>query len=217
MRPRPTLDALAAERSVRLALLLTCLPLFQVWANMLLHAALGLDWLGTRSDLTEPTLIVGYGYVPVGLEHWVPIFAGLLAPILFLQLVAMPGMAHLLSRLWGGQGTFDQTLNTLAFAMIVPNLVIGATSEWLFSAPMDLLSGHDTWWVAAMHGEFGPLVGTLWNAYVIGVYIGVQWAWAVVLGTTAIRSVQRIPAGAATSIMVVSFALWQFVLSAFVR
>ena len=82
---------------------------------------------------------------------------------------------------------------------------------------MDLLSGHDAWWVAAMHGQFGPLVSTLWNAYVIGVYIGVQWAWTIVLGTIAIRRVQRIPAGAATLIMVVAFSLWQFVLSAFVR
>ncbi len=215
--PGPTFEALAAERTVRWAVMLACLPVLQVWGNMALHVILGLDWLGTRPMLADPTFIGGFGYLRIGLAHWVPVFAGLMPLLTLLNLVFIPGVAQLMSRLWRGQGTFEQMVNTLAFATLVPNLVIAATSEWLFTAPMNLLSGHRYWWVTAMQGGFGPIIGVVWSFYVIGVYVIAQYAWAIALGSTAIRRIQRIPTWAATLTMLVSFAASMVISSTFVR
>jgi hypothetical protein len=215
--PGATFEALAAEGSLCWAILLAAVSLLQGWGNMALHAALGLDWLGTRPILTDPTYVGGFGQLKVGLDHWVPIFAALLPLLGLFNLVIVPGVAQLMSKLWDGQGSFEQMVVVLTFATGVPALSIGATSEWLFSVPMSLLSGHAYWWVAAMEGEFGPLVGTVWNAYVIGVYATLQYAWAIALGSMAIRRVQRIPLWAATATMLASFGTWMVIVTTFVR
>jgi hypothetical protein len=151
------------------------------------------------------------------MTYWVPIFAALMPLLSLLDLVLHAGVAHLMSKLWGGQGTFEQMVNTLTFASVVPNILIGGVSEWVFSAPMGLITGHSYWWNAAMQGEFGPVVGAVWNVYVLGVYIGLQWAWTIALGSMAIRRVQRIPTWAAILTMVVAFAVSMFLSSVFVR
>ena len=217
VRPGATFDALATERSVRWAVMLACLPVLQVWGNMALHAAFGLDWLGTRPMLSDPTFVGGFGHLRIGLAHWVPVFAGLMPLLAFLNLVIIPGVAQLMSRLWRGQGAFEQMVNALAFATLVPNLVIAATSEWLFSVPLALLSGHAYWWVEAMQGKFGPTVSAIWNFYVIGVYAVFQYVWAIALGSIAIRRIQRIPMGAAILTMLVSFAASMVIVTTFVR
>ncbi|MGD8968289.1 MAG: YIP1 family protein [Anaerolineae bacterium] len=216
-RPRETFEALAAEAKLRWAILLAAVSLLQGWGNIGLHAALGLDWLGTRPILTDPTYVGGFGHLRVALEHWVPIFAALLPLLGLFNLVIIPGTAQLMSRLWNGRGSFEQMVTVLTFATGVPALTIGATSEWLFSAPMSLLSGHDYWWVAAMAGEFGPVVGTVWNAYVIGIYATLQYAWAMALGSLAIRRVQKVPLWAAVVTMLVSFGTWMVIVTTFVR
>jgi len=217
VRPRTTFEALAAERTVRWAVMLVCLPVLQVWGNMALHAAFGLDWLGTRPMLSDPTFVGGFGHLRIGLAHWVPVFAALVPLLSLLNLVIVPGVAQLMSKLWHGQGAFEQMVNALAFATVVPNLVIAATSEWLFTVPMNLLSGHKYWWVTAMQGGFGPTVGAIWNFYVIGVYVIFQYVWAIALGGIAIRRIQRIPMWAATLTMLVSFAVYMVISSTFVR
>jgi len=50
---------------------------------------------------------------------------------------------------------FEQLVTPLAFATVVPAITIGATSEWLFGVPINLISGHLYWWVAEMSGELG--------------------------------------------------------------
>ncbi len=217
VRPGPTFEALALERGVRWAVALACLPVLQIWGNILLHAAFGHDWLGTRGILPNPTYVGGFGHLQVGLESWVPIFAALMPFLALFGLAFTPGAAHLLSKLWGGKGTFEQMVNTLAFATIVPNLVIGATTEWLFGVPIDLLSGQPYWWTAAMYGKLGPIVGTAWNTYVFGVYIGLQYLWMIVLGSLAIRRVQRVPRWAAVLVMLVLFGATMLVDATFVR
>jgi len=217
VHPYATFEALAAERTVRWAVMLACLPVLQVWGNMALHAVLSLDWLGTRPMLSDPTFVGGFGHLRIGLAHWVPVFAALMPLLSLFNLVITPGVAQLMSKLWRGQGSFEQMVNTLAFATIVPNMVIAATSEWLFTAPMNLLSGHKYWWVMAMQGEFGPTIGVIWNFYVIGVYVILQYAWAIRLGSIAIHRIQRIPMWAAVLSMTVSFLILLFTLSIFVR
>lgn len=215
--PRTNFDALAAERSLRWALVAAALPVLQVWGNVVLHGVFGLDWLGTKPLLADPTFVAGFGQWRVNLANWVPLFVALMPLLALFDFVLYPGIVHLMSKLWGGQGTFEQMVNTLTFAAVVPGIVVGALSEWLFSVPMDLISGHPYWWNAAMQGEFGPVVGGIWNSYVFGVYIGLQWAWIVALGSIAIRRVQRIPAWAAILTMIVAFAVATFLSSVFVR
>ncbi len=216
-RPGPTFEALAAQSTVRWALIAASLGPLQVWANMALHAVFRLDWLGTRPDLREPTFVGGFGYLRVGLANWVPIFAALMPLLFLLKPVVMPGVAQLMGKLWHGQGTFEQMVNTIAFAAAIPATVMGGASEWLFGVPIDLLSGHGYWWTAAMHGEFGSYVGTIWNFYVIGVYTTFQYGWIIALGAIAIRRIQRIPVWAAVLTSFVGFAVYMLIASVFVR
>jgi hypothetical protein len=122
-----------------------------------------------------------------------------------------------MSKLWYGQGTFEQMVNILTFTSVVPNIVVGGISEWIFSVPMDLITGHPYWWNAAMQGEFGPVVGAVWNFYVLCVYIGLQWAWIIALGSIAIQRIQHIPTWAAILTMLVAFSISMFLSSVFVR
>ena len=217
VRPGPTFEKLAAERSVRWAIVLSAVSLLQGWGNIALHEALGFDWLGTRPLLSNPTLVSGFGHLQVGLEHWVPLFAGILPLVSLYGLVIVPGVTQLMSKLWGGHGSFEEMVAVLTYATSVPGLTIAATSEWLFSAPMDLLSGHPYWWVAAMEGEFGPLVAALWNGYVVGIYGVVHYVWAIALGSLAIRRVQQIPLCAAVLTMLISFGSWMAIVTTVVR
>ncbi len=217
VRPRATFHSLAREPTVRFAVMLAGLNLLLGWGNMLLHAATGFDWLGTRANLPDPVYVGGMGYWQAPLAGWVPIFAALEPVLALLGLTLLPGAAHLIAKLWRGQGTFEGTVTALAFAVGVPALLIGQASEWLFGVPMDLIAGHPYFWTAAMAGDFGPVVAAVWNAYVIGVYSIVQYGAMVVLGAVAIRTVQKIPAWAAAVTMLVSFAAWMLVVSTFVR
>jgi hypothetical protein len=217
VRPRAAFDALAAEPTVRWGIAAAALPVLQVWGNVALHTILGLDWLGTAPYLPDPTFVGGYGHWQVELADWVPVFVALMPLIILLDLLVYAGLAQLMGRLWRGQGTFEQMFNTLTFATVVPNMVIGGISEWVFSAPMSLITGHPYWWNAAMQGEFGPVVGATWNVYVMGVYIGAQWVWTITLGSMAIRRVQRIPAWAAVATMLAGFAVATFLSTVFVR
>jgi hypothetical protein len=217
VRPEAAMDALAAERTVRWAIAAASLPVLQVWGNVALHMAFGLDWLGTKPLLADPTFVGGFGQWRVTRAEWVPVFVTILPMLALFNLVVNAGVAHLMSKLWNGRGTFEQMVNTLAFAAVVPSIVIGGVSEWVFSVPMDLITGHPFWWTAAMSDEFGPVAGLVWNSYVLGVYIGFQWVWIVALGSVAIRRVQRIPTWSAVLTMVITFALSMFLSSVFVR
>ena len=217
VHPRVTFDALASQRTLRWALMLATLPILQVWGNIALHSAFGLDWLGTRPILANPTFIAGFGHWRIELTNWVPIFAALMPLLVLLSLVIIPGVVQLMSKLWQGQGTFEQTVNGIDFATIVPVIVVGATSEWVFGVPADLLSGHPYWWNAAMQGEFGEAISAVWNFYVIGIYVTFQYGWQIVLGSIAIRRIHRIPVWAAILSMVVAFGIMMFIDSIFVR
>jgi hypothetical protein len=215
--PGRTLDALATERSVRWGLAAASLGVLQVWGNMALHAVAGLDWLGTRGLLTDPTLVVGFGQVPLRLAGYVPLLAALLPLLTLFAVAATAGLAQLLCKPWRGQGTFEQMVTTLSFASAVPGILIGATTEWIFGVPIDLLTGHDYWWTAAMAGELGPGVGLAWNLYMFGVYLGVQYAWQAALVCLALRRVQKVPVWAAVvlglGIYLVTMLFW----SVFIR
>ena len=210
LHPKATIDALAQRRSIRPAVLLVLLVQALGWLNLALFTLLGQDWLGTRRELTEPTYVGFFGYLPVGTEHYVWIFFLLIAPLFaLLGLVVVPGLAHLLSKLWRGQGSFEAMVNTLAFAL-VPSLLIQSLFNDILLAglPLNLLTGHPYAFTAALYGEFGTLWSTLTWAYMIGIYILGTGAWIVALGALAIRRVQSIPAWSAALIMLLTYLVW---------
>lgn len=213
--PGATIPALAAEHSIRWAVALEALSVLQVWGNMLLFAAFGYSWLGTRPLLLDPTYVGGFGYLRIPADQWGAAFAVLLPVLALFGLVVVPGVAQLVSKLWGGQGTFEQMVNVLTFAF-VPSVAIGWLSEWLTGVPLNLLTGHPYFYAAAMQGEFGPTVAVLWTAYATLVYV-IPWAWGIVLGVTGIRRVQRIPLWAASVTMLLGFAASLLITTTFVR
>ncbi len=217
VHPRATFEALAAEHTISWAITIAGLLVLQVWGNMLLHAVFGLDWLGTRPILSDPTYVGGYGHLQVQLANWVPLFAALIPLLSLFNMIIVAGIAQVLSKLWSGQATFEQMVNVLTYATGVPALAIAVPSEWLFTVPMDLLSGQRYWWAMAMQGAFGSTATILWNGFVVGVYSILQYVWAIALGSIAIWRVQKIPAWAAVLTMSVSFAAWIVVWSTFVR
>jgi hypothetical protein len=87
VRPRATLASLATRRSVRLAMVAVVVSMSLTWANMI-------DRLGTREQLDEPTYVGFFGYLRVGTEHRVPIFAVLGALLGLLALAILPGLAR---------------------------------------------------------------------------------------------------------------------------
>jgi hypothetical protein len=103
------------------------------------------------------------------------------------------------------------------FSSAVPGILIGATTEWIFGVPIDLLSGHKYWWAAAMYGELGPRVGLAWNLYMFGVYLGVQYLWQAALICLALRRVQRVPVWAAVLLGLVSYLLTMLFWSLLIR
>ena len=217
VHPKATIDALATEPSVGWALAAAGLGVLQVWGNISLHTLFGFDWLGTRGILLDPTFVAGFGQLRVNLEHWVPIFAALMPFTSLIGLVTLAGLAQLFSRFWKGQGSFEQMAVTMAFASAVPNILLSAANEWLFSVPMDLITGQPYWWTSAMQGKFGQPLAIVWNFYVIGVVYFGSWLWTIVLGSLAIRRIQKIPAWASAVIMLVSFLSVVFIDSIFVR
>jgi hypothetical protein len=180
------------------------------WLNLALFQICGYDWLGTRRELLDPTYVGLFGQLRVGTERYVPIFGWVISPLLaVLSLVVMPGLAHVLSKLWRGQGTFEQMINALAYAQVPSILIRSVFNDMLLGGvPANLIAGHPYAFTAAMSGEFGPTVMTLWWIYMIGIYIVGVDLWIVVLGATAIHRIQRIPWWAAILIMLFAYVLW---------
>ncbi len=214
-RPRATFDALAGQRTVRWGIAAAFLGTLEVWGNIALHGLFGYDWLGTRNILSDPTLVAGFGYWRVNLSDFLPIFVVLMPFVSLLVLFINSSTAQLMAKIWHGQGTFEQMVNTLAFAG-VPGLVIAWASEWIFGVPVALLTGERYWWTDAMAGKFG-VVSIVWNIYFWGVYIVLAYGLTITLGSIAIRQVQRIPGWAAVLTMTGTFLFTLFLESFIVR
>jgi hypothetical protein len=216
-RPRATFDELGCQSSIRPAVTLIIFTLFLAYLNLLLTILTGGDWLGTRRELPDPTYVGFFGRLQVGLENWVPIWFTIFPILSLLGLSVVPGLAHMLSKLWRGRGTFEGTVNALTLAS-VPAILIGCGSELLFTVPTNLISGHPYWWAAAMNGEFGPIVAAIWSFYTIGIYTITRDLLTVVLGTIALRRVQGIPWWVAALISLFGHVLWVYgIMATFVR
>lgn len=216
-QPKATFDELGRQSSIRPAILLNIVVLCLAYLNYLLTIFSGSDWLGTRRELPDPTYVGFFGRLPVEQEQWVPIWFTIFPILTLLGLAAVPGLTHLLSKLWRGQGTFEGTVNALAFAS-VPAILITSGSELLFTVPANLITGHPYWWAAAMNGEYGPVVAAIWSFYVIGIYWITSDLLTITLGAIAIRHVQDISWWAAPLISLFGHVLWTYgIMATFVR
>lgn len=123
--------------------------------------------------------------------------------------MVIPGLVQILSKLWGGQGTFEQMVNTIGFAQAPAGLFYVVLNDIILTGFLaNLIVGHRYAFTAAMNGEFGQLWSTIAWVYIIGIYsIGLS-LWIVILGTIAIQRVQHIPWWAAALIMTFSYILW---------
>lgn len=213
VHPKATIEELAQETSLRYAVVLVLFSLALTLFNLLLFAICGFDWLGTRRELPSPTYIGFFGRLSVGTDDYVTIFNFLINPLMALVgLTFIPGLAHLLAKIWRGAGTFEQMVNTLVFATGGPSIVISSVLNDMLLAGVlpNLLTGHPYAFTAAQTGEFGASVQTLWWVYMIGIYIFAKDAWAIALGTLAIRHIQKIPIWAAALIMLFGYTLWYY-------
>lgn len=221
VRPRSTIDELAQETSIRYAVALVLFGVALTLFNLLLFVAFGFDWLGTRRELPSPTYVGFFGRLSVGTDDYVTIFNFLINPLMALVgLIFIPGLAHLLAKIWRGTGTFEQMVNTLVFATGVPSIVISSVLNDMMLAGVlpNFLTGHPYAFTAAQTGEFGASVQALWWVYMIGIYIFAKDAWTIALGALAIRRIQKIPNWAAALIMLFGYILWFYGLAGtFVR
>jgi hypothetical protein len=220
VHPKGTIDELAKIDSIRPAVMLALLVQALGWLNLLLFTIFGYDWLGTRRELPDPTYVGFFGRLVVGTEHYVSIYFLVIGPLLaLLGLVVVPGLAHVLSKLWRGQGAFEQMVNTLIYAQVPSFLIQSFFNDMILAGiPANLLAGHPYAFTAAMNGEFGPLWSTLTWIYMIGIYILGVGLWVVALGTLAIQRVQQIPLWAAALVMVFAYFLWFYgLVGSFVR
>jgi len=210
VHPKKTFDELAHLTSIRYAVMLPILVYLLQYLNLLLFSVFGYDWLGTRRELTDPTFVGFFGRMPIGLEDYLPVFFYVMIPLLILLgPVIVPGLAQLLSKLWRGQGTFEQMINTLGFAQAPAALYAVLLNDMMLAGvPANLIANHPYAFTAAMNGEFGALWSTIAWTYMFGVYIFGAGLWTVILGAIAIQRVQRIPWWAAALIMLFSYILW---------
>lgn len=208
--PKATFDELAQLTSIRPAVMVILLVYLLQYLNYLLYTASGYDWLGTRRELPDPTYVGFFGRMPVGIENFTLIFFLIIFPLLgMLGPVVVPGLAQVLSKLWHGQGTFEQMINTLGFAQAPASLFAVLLNDMILAGiPANLIAGHPYAFTAAMNGEFGPLWSTIVWGYMFGIYIFGLGLWTVTLGAIAIQRVQRIPGWAAALIMLFSYILW---------
>jgi hypothetical protein len=215
VHPGTTIDALACEHTVRLAIILASFGVLQAWVNNAAFAMFGFDYLGSRPLLSDPTYVGGMGYLRVSPDQFRPLFPLFILVTAIYGILIPPATAQLLSKLWHGRGTFEQTVNVLVFAT-TPTLVVGWLSEWLTGVPLNLLSGSRYFYTDAMQGNFGPAVAAAWTAYSVAVYV-IPWTWSFILSVIGIRRVQQVPVWSAVFIHMVGFGLYMLLMSTFIR
>ncbi|MGD9094208.1 MAG: YIP1 family protein [Anaerolineales bacterium] len=220
IRPKATFDDLGGMSSIRPAVMLVILVQLLSWLNLLIYTIFGQDWLGTRRELPDPTYVGFFGRLAVNTENYVSIYFFVIAPLLaLLGLVVVPGLAHVLSKIWRGQGTFEQMVNALIFAQVPSILLQTFLNDMILAGiPANLLFSHPYAFTAAMNGEFGQLWSMITWIYMIGIYILGTGLWVVILGAMAIHRIQRIPRWSAATITLFSYLFYFYGLAgSFVR
>ena len=198
IRPRRTFDALMADgRPMRVGL-----------------AALGIDAL--LYTLVYVFLAAGGG-APSAFKPWLAIPADvyyyynrfLLLPSLLLCWILAAGMIQLLGHLFGGKGSFEDTLSALGFAISISSL-----ASLLHDLPDSFLGAIGV--LDLREYEVALNSPTIWRT-ILWILYGLYFLLFLVLFPKAVGASQRIGRGPAIVIGVFSFVVYQVVYLVFNR
>jgi hypothetical protein len=198
IRPRRTFDALMADgRRMRFGL-----------------AALGIDAL--LYTLVYVFLAAGGG-APSAFKPWLAIPADvyyyynrfLLLPSLLLCWILAAGMIQLLGHLFGGKGSFEDTLSALGFAISISSL-----ASLLHDLPDSFLGAIGV--LDLREYEVALNSPTIWRT-ILWILYGLYFLLFLVLFPKAVGASQRIGRGPAIVIGVFSFVVYQVVYLVFNR
>jgi hypothetical protein len=198
LRPRRTFEALMADpRRLRYGLL-------AIGINAVLYTFVYIF------------LTIGHG-APSSLTPWLNIpkevYYGydrfILAPSMFGCWILSAGTAHLLSKLFSGQGSFDDTLSAFGFAIGLPSLfsLLHDLTDSFLSA-VGLLN--QQWYETALNSP------TIWRT-ILWILYGMMFIFFLVLYPKAVGASQRLKPGPAILVGVLSFAVYQLVFLIFNR
>jgi hypothetical protein len=198
LRPRRTFDALMKDprRLSFGALALTICAVLYTFVYIFLSIGGGAP-LGFKPFLAIPTDVY-YRF-----NVWI------LFPSMFGCWILAAGVAHLLSKPFGGRGTFDDTLSTLGFS-----ISIACLASLLHDLPSSVLGAVGLldlrWYDVALNSA------TIWRT-VLWIFYGLYLVLFLVLFPKAVGASQRIRGGPAILIGVLSFIVYQGVFIIFNR
>ncbi len=133
----------------------------------------------------------------------------MLAPSVFMGWVLAAGIAQLLSRPFGGKGTFEDLLSVFGFAISVASL-----ASLLHDLPDSFLGA-----IGVLNlREYEVILNspTIWRVILLTLY-GLSALWFLVLFPLAVNAAQRLKRGPAILVGVPAFFVYQFVFYIFNR
>jgi hypothetical protein len=198
LRPQRTFEALLADKRRLL------LGLLALAVNAFLYT---LVYVFLTMGGGAPLAIHPWLAIPTDLYYFYNQF--MLAPSLLMCWLLAGGVAQLLSRFFGGKGTFEDTLSLLGFAISVACL-----ASLLHDLPDSFLGAIGL--LDLRQYEVALNSPTLWRAILLTLY-SIYLLWFIVLFTKAVAVAQRIRLSQALVVGLVTFAVYQGVFFIFNR
>jgi hypothetical protein len=198
LRPRRTFEALLVDQHrLRFGLL-----------ALALNAAL--------YTLVYVFLVLGHG-APSRFAPWLAIPSDayysynrfILAPSMVAGWILAAGVAQLLSRLFGGQGSFEDTLSVLGFG-----ISIACLTSLVHDLPDSFLGAIGL--LDLRQYEVALNSATIWRAILWSCYL-LSAAWFLVLFATGVGVAQRLRRGVSVLVGALAYAVYQFVFLIFNR
>jgi hypothetical protein len=197
-RPRRTFDALLADgRRLRYGLLALSL-------NALLYT---LVYVFLSMGGGAPSSVTPWLAIPSEVYYQYNRF--LLAPSMFMCWILAAGVAQLLSRLFSGKGSFEDTLSVLGFG-----ISIACLASLLHDLPDSFLGAIGILNLRAY--EVALNSPTIWRTILLTLY-GLSAIWFIVLFPKGIGAAQRIRRGPAVLVGVLAYLVYQGVFLIFNR
>jgi hypothetical protein len=198
LHPRRTFDALMADpRRLRFGLLAMAINAV-LYTFVYIFLTIGGGAPSTLTPLLSIPKDVYYRY-----DRFI------LAPSMFGAWILAGGVAHLLSKLFSGKGSFDDTLSAFGFAIGIPSLF-----SLLHDLPDSFLGAVGLldlkWYEVALNSP------TIWRAILWTLY-GLSFLFFFLLFPKAVDASQRLKPAPAILVGVLGYLLYQFVFLIFNR
>ena len=197
-RPRRTFDALIADdRRLRFGLIALALNAFLYNLVYIFLSAGG----GAPSSFAPWLAISREDYYFYN-QFWV-------APSMFAACILAAGVAQLLSRPFGGRGSFEKTLSTFGFATAIA--CIASLLHDLPDSFMIVIGVLDPRWYEEQLNS-----ATIWRVILLTLY-GLSILWFCVLFPKGVGAAQRLRTGPAVAVGLSAYVVYQFVFVIFNR